>query len=36
MITVKLGNIFESRCDVLVNAINCAGAVGKGIAKTFK
>lgn len=36
MITVKIGNIFESDKDVIVNTINCVGVMGKGIAQTFK
>lgn len=33
---ICIGNIFESRCDVLVNTVNCVGAMGKGIAFEFK
>ncbi|WP_416326804.1 macro domain-containing protein [[Eubacterium] hominis] len=36
MIKMKIGNIFESQMDVLVNTVNCVGVMGKGIAKTFK
>lgn len=36
MIIIKIGNIFESTCDVLVNTINCVGVMGKGIALEFK
>lgn len=36
MIQVKIGNIFESNMDVLVDTINCVGVMGKGIAKTYK
>lgn len=36
MIKLKIGNIFESQMDVLVNTVNCVGVMGKGIAKTFK
>ena len=30
------GNIFNSKCDTIVNTINCVGAMGKGIAKVYK
>ena len=33
---VKIGNIFESKCSTIVNAVNCAGVMGKGIALEFK
>lgn len=33
---VKIGNIFESKCLAIVNTINCAGVMGKGIALEFK
>ena len=36
MLEVKIGDIFDSSADVLVNTINCVGAMGKGIAKIFK
>lgn len=36
MITVKIGNIFESNMDVLVNTVNCVGVMGRGIAKEYK
>ena len=36
MITVKIGNIFESNMKTLVNTVNCVGVMGKGIAKDFK
>lgn len=36
MIKVKIGNIFESKMEVLVNTINCVGVMGKGIACDFK
>jgi O-acetyl-ADP-ribose deacetylase (regulator of RNase III) len=29
------GDIFESGCRALVNAVDCTGAQGKGLAKTF-
>ena len=33
---VLTGNIFESEMQTLVNAINCVGAMGKGLALEFK
>lgn len=36
MLIVKIGNIFDSTSDVLVNTVNCVGVMGKGLAKTFK
>ena len=33
---VKIGDIFESKCSVIVNTVNCVGVMGKGIAKEFK
>tara|TARA_Y100001933_G_scaffold16723_1_gene14548 strand:- start:649 stop:1350 length:702 start_codon:yes stop_codon:yes gene_type:complete len=30
------GNIFSSKCQVLVNTVNCVGDMGKGIALEFK
>lgn len=33
---VKIGNIFESSAETLVNTVNCVGVMGKGIAKDFK
>lgn len=36
MVKVLIGNIFDSKADVLVNTINCVGVMGKGIAKEFK
>jgi len=37
MITkVKIGNIFESDAQTLVNTVNCVGVMGKGIAADFK
>ena len=34
--TVKHGNIFTSRCQTLVNTVNCHGVMGAGIALEFK
>lgn len=36
MITIKLGNLFESKSATLVNTVNCVGIMGKGIALDFK
>lgn len=33
---IKSGNIFESEAETLVNAVNCVGIMGKGIALEFK
>ncbi len=30
------GNIFNSKCDALVNTVNCMGVMGKGLALEFK
>jgi O-acetyl-ADP-ribose deacetylase (regulator of RNase III) len=36
MIQAIAGNIFDSHAQTLVNAVNCAGVMGKGIALEFK
>lgn len=36
MIEHKVGNIFKSNANCLVNAVNCEGVMGKGIAAQFK
>jgi O-acetyl-ADP-ribose deacetylase (regulator of RNase III)/uncharacterized protein YwgA len=36
MITVRMGDIFESDAQTLVNTVNCVGIMGKGIALEFK
>jgi O-acetyl-ADP-ribose deacetylase (regulator of RNase III)/uncharacterized protein YwgA len=36
MITVRIGDIFESKAQTLVNTVNCVGIMGKGIALEFK
>ena len=36
MITFKKGNIFDSKCQTLVNTVNCKGVMGKGLALQFK
>ena len=33
---IKIGNMFESKAQTLVNTINCVGIMGKGIALEFK
>ena len=33
---ITIGNIFDSKADVLVNTVNCVGVMGKGIALDFK
>lgn len=33
---ILLGNIFDSKCNTLVNTVNCVGVMGKGIALEFK
>lgn len=35
-IKILIGNIFESEAQTLVNAVNCVGVMGKGIALEFK
>jgi O-acetyl-ADP-ribose deacetylase (regulator of RNase III)/uncharacterized protein YwgA len=36
MVTVKIGNLFESSAHTWVNTVNCVGVMGKGIALEFK
>jgi len=36
MITVKTGDMFNSKTQTLVNTVNCVGVMGKGIALEFK
>lgn len=36
MIEYKIGNLFESDAECLVNTVNCEGYMGKGIAYQFK
>jgi len=36
MIEFRQGNLFKSKADVLVNAVNCVGVMGAGIALQFK
>ena len=36
MVNLVTGNLFDSEAQTLVNAVNCAGVMGKGIALAFK
>lgn len=36
MVKILVGDIFESRCQTLVNTVNCVGVMGKGLALEFK
>lgn len=36
MLTFRHGNLFDSEAQTLVNAVNCVGVMGKGIAAAFK
>jgi O-acetyl-ADP-ribose deacetylase (regulator of RNase III) len=36
MLIFEKGNLFDSKCQVLVNTVNCIGVMGKGIALEFK
>jgi uncharacterized protein YwgA/O-acetyl-ADP-ribose deacetylase (regulator of RNase III) len=36
MITIRIGDIFESGAQTLVNTVNCVGVMGKGIALEFR
>lgn len=36
MVIVKIGDIFESSMETIVNTVNCVGVMGKGIALEFK
>jgi len=35
-VTVRVGNLFDSKAQTLVNTVNCVGVMGKGIALEFK
>lgn len=35
-ISIHTGNIFDSRAHTLVNAVNCVGVMGAGLARQFK
>ena len=36
MTKVKIGNIFTTKCQTIVNTVNCVGVMGAGIAYEFK
>jgi len=36
MVIVKIGNLFDSEAQTLVNTVNCVGVMGKGVALEFK
>lgn len=36
MIEFKSGDLLKSKCETLVNTVNCVGVMGKGIALQFK
>jgi uncharacterized protein YwgA/O-acetyl-ADP-ribose deacetylase (regulator of RNase III) len=36
MVTVRIGNLFDSNAQTLVNTVNCVGVMGKGVALEFK
>jgi O-acetyl-ADP-ribose deacetylase (regulator of RNase III) len=36
MVNLVTGNLFDSEAQTLVNAVNCVGMMGKGIALAFK
>ena len=36
MITITKGDLFQSGCEAIVNAVNCVGVMGGGIALAFK
>ncbi|MBO0792964.1 MAG: macro domain-containing protein [Ktedonobacteraceae bacterium] len=36
MIGIRMGNIFESKMQTIVNTVNCVGVMGKGLALEFK
>lgn len=33
---IIIGDIFASKCQTIVNTVNCVGVMGKGIALTCK
>ena len=35
-IKFRKGNIFNSKCQTVVNTVNCVGVMGKGIAQVYK
>ena len=36
MVTVRIGDLFESNAQTIVNTVNCVGVMGKGVALEFK
>ncbi len=36
MVEERIGDLFEADVDALVNAVNCVGVMGKGLALAFK
>lgn len=36
MITILIGDLFQSKAQTLVNTVNCVGVMGKGVALEFK
>jgi O-acetyl-ADP-ribose deacetylase (regulator of RNase III) len=36
MIRILIGDLFKSQAQTLVNAVNCVGVMGKGIAEQFR
>jgi len=36
MVTVKVGDMFQSKAQTWVNTVNCVGVMGKGVAHEFK
>jgi len=36
MVTVKVGDLFQSKAQTWVNTVNCVGVMGKGVALEFK
>ncbi len=36
MVSVLIGNMFNSKCQTWVNTVNCVGVMGKGVALEFK
>ena len=36
MLSITTGNLFSSKCQTLVNTVNCVGVMGAGIALEFK
>jgi O-acetyl-ADP-ribose deacetylase (regulator of RNase III) len=35
-VTIIKGNLFNSKCQTIVNTVNCVGVMGKGIALQYK